>query len=492
VRKPARRSVRLLALLLAAGAMLPAACRSTGSSARAPEAPAAARPAPPAPLTPEQHAANVASFDQVWQTVRDRHWDPEKVGPAWDQARDELRPRVLAARSTPEAREVMRELLARLDQSHFGIIPAEAYAADADAAPAKAPATASTWTAPVNAARPASTDSPAPATAAPASVSHDGSTGLTIRILSGQPVITRVEPGSPAASANLRAGYVIESIRGTPVGPALEAVASSLAPGSPAALAAQARTVEALLSGPVGSSLAVAYRDATDQPRRADLTLAPPTGTPAKFGNLPTFYYTFESRLIEPDVGYIAFSIFLNPPDIMPRFAAAVDSFRSSRGLIIDLRGNVGGLGAMAMGIGNHFVTERNLRLGTMHTRGAKLNFFLNPQPQPFTQPVAILIDELSLSTSEILAGGLQSIGRARVFGSPSGGAALPSAVERLPNGDRFQFAFADYLDASGQRLEGRGVIPDQPTPLTREALLKGQDPALDAALAWIRTHAGS
>ena len=46
--------------------------------------------------------------------------------------------------------------------------------------------------------------------------------------------------------------------------------------------------------------------------------------------------------------------------------------------------------------------------------------------------------------------------------------------------------AVADFTTPKGAHLEKDGVVPDEPTPLTREALLAGRDPAMDAALAWI------
>ena len=97
-------------------------------------------------------------------------------------------------------------------------------------------------------------------------------------------------------------------------------------------------------------------------------------------------------------------------------------------------------------------------------------------------------MDELSLSTAEILAGGLKDLKRARVFGTRTPGAALPSMIVLLPNGDRFQFAMANYISAGGKPLEGEGVIPDVETPLTRAALLEGRDPAVEAAVRWIRS----
>jgi len=80
----------------------------------------------------------------------------------------------------------------------------------------------------------------------------------------------------------------------------------------------------------------------------------------------------------------------------------------------------------------------------------------------------------------------LQSLGRVRVFGQTSMGQALPALFDRLPNGDVFIHAWGDFVTGTGLRLEGRGVVPDEPTPIAREDLLAGRDRPLEAALAWI------
>jgi carboxyl-terminal processing protease len=98
-----------------------------------------------------------------------------------------------------------------------------------------------------------------------------------------------------------------------------------------------------------------------------------------------------------------------------------------------------------------------------------------------------VLVDGNSASTSEILAGGLKDLGRARVFGTKSAAAALPSIIERLPNGDGFQYAIANYISKGGKPLEGLGVVPDDEVLLTRKALLQGHDSVVDAALEWIK-----
>ena len=179
--------------------------------------------------------------------------------------------------------------------------------------------------------------------------------------------------------------------------------------------------------------------------------------------------------------------MFLDPVRISSQFADAVQSCSKCDGFIIDLRGNPGGLGAMSMGMAGWFLSKPNQRLGVMKMKDTELKFVVNPRPETFDGPVVVLSDALTGSTSEIFAGGMKDLGRAHIVGTTSAGAALPSMFERLPNGDGFQYAIANYISEGGKPLEGIGVIPDEEVRLTREALLAGHDPVVDAALAWIQ-----
>ena len=98
----------------------------------------------------------------------------------------------------------------------------------------------------------------------------------------------------------------------------------------------------------------------------------------------------------------------------------------------------------------------------------------------------------MTASTSEIFATGMQLIGRARVFGERSAGAALPALMERLPSGDVFVHAVADFTDPKGNRVEGAGVVPDEIVGLSTQALSDGRDTALEAAMRWINTNASA
>lgn len=213
-----------------------------------------------------------------------------------------------------------------------------------------------------------------------------------------------------------------------------------------------------------------------------------PKGNLVRFGNLPESRLYFESRVLPGGAGYIRFNEFLDPATIMPQFEASLKTFAEAPGIILDLRGNPGGIGIMAMGIAGFFIDKPGLKLGEMKTREATLKFVIFPRPEPYSGPLAILVDAGSASTTEILAGGLQDLKRARIFGTRTAGAALPSDIIRLPNGDGFQYAQASYTSENGNVLEGNGVTPDTLVRQTVEATASGHDLFIEAAEEWIRS----
>ncbi len=406
-------------------------------------------------LTQAQIKNNVESFDFIAKTIPEKHWDQSLGGVDWEEACRELRPRVEKARTAAKARAAMRELIDTLGQTHFSVIPAHVYE-----------------------------DS-----------SRDrGNTGqagtqIDLRLIDNKAVVVSVPPDSPSASAGVRTGWTIENIDGKKIKP----------PPSPDADVPNSATyrimryvssVKHKMSGDVGDTIEVVFRDGDNRKVKKEIVLAEKRGHRIKFGNMPTMYTWFESRLIDGEVRYLRFNHFFDPMLVMPAFGEAVASSWDAKGMIIDLRGNGGGIGAMSMGMAGWFIEEEDVKLGTMRTRNSDLKFVINPRPRIFHGPLAVLVDGLSASTSEILAGGLQDLGRARIFGSRTAGAALPSVIERLPNGDGFQYAIANYVSEGGRVLEGEGVTPDVEVELTRETLLHGHDDVVDAAVAWIRAEA--
>ena len=76
----------------------------------------------------------VETFDAAWRIVRDSHFDKTLNGVDWDAVAAELRPKAAAARTAGELRAVLRDMLGRLGQSHFAMLPATADSADGCAA----------------------------------------------------------------------------------------------------------------------------------------------------------------------------------------------------------------------------------------------------------------------------------------------------------------------------------------------------------------------
>jgi carboxyl-terminal processing protease len=254
-----------------------------------------------------------------------------------------------------------------------------------------------------------------------------------------------------------------------------------------------------LLRGTSGSQVRASFRQGSGRRIDVDLVRQPATGEVVRFGLLPPMVAHLESTRYLQDwgcVGVVRFNVWMTP--IVPAFERALDSLASCDGLILDLRGNPGGVAAMIMGMAGAFLDQPQV-LGVLRARGNELRYTANPRRvattgravRPIEHPLAILIDPLSASTSEIFAASLQHLGRARIFGETSAGQALPAALHRLPNDDVLLHAIGDFLLPDGRRLEGRGVRPDELVPLTRDDLLAERDAPLLAALAWIRTTRG-
>jgi carboxyl-terminal processing protease len=439
-------------LVLAAGIAFLAA--SGGGCGRAPrprstphaEVPAASvEPA----LTASDRELELLSFDFAWNTIRQKHWDPTLGGLNWQAVRDSLRPKVEAAINRTQSRAAIEAMIATLGQSHFGILPRDVYG-EMDGG------------------------------------SGEGVPGFEPRILDGRAIVAFIDSEGPAYARGVRPGWELLRAREADI-PAKVATITPSFEGKTTRDLLVTRAVMRRLQGTVGDTLPVRFRDGAGREVDLRLPLVRPRGNRTVLGNLPPIFASTESRRLEGGAGYIKVSVFLDPGVVMPAVGDAVHSFRDAPGIVLDLRGNAGGLGAMAMGMAGWFIPEEGRKLGTMILRGNQLKFIVSPRPEPYAGKVAILVDGLSASTTEILAAGLQDLGRARIFGTRTAGAALPSIIERLPDGDGFQYAIANYVSEGGKALEGNGVVPDSTVVFTREALLAGHDTQLEAATAWIR-----
>ncbi len=438
----------------------------------------------------------LADFDTMWQIVYDTHFDPTFNGVDWQAVRDELRPQAADAQNRREIRAVMNEALGRLGQSHFGIIP------EAPAHPTPSTSTSEPSTLEGSA---SSDDERAPVSSTEIVVPDDSAsdekgnadTGIDVRIIDGQAVVSSIRDDSPAQHAGVQTGWILGKIRSTIIADKLENLAESIDEHE-IGIHGVAMVVNRLM-GPEDSTIDLTFLDGDNNEIELEIAREPMPGEFVKFGNLPPMSTHLDwSRLSatspsgEPiEIGVIKFNIWMMP--IASKFEKAMYELRDVDGLIIDLRGNPGGIGMLSASISRFLMDEKG-SLGTMKMRGAELSFNVEPvivttwgEPiDPFTGPIAVLTDSGTASTSEVFAGGLQSLGRIEVFGTRSAGMALPAGMDKLPSGDVLLHAIADFVTSTGYQLEYGGVVPDHPIPLTREDLLKGIDSPKHAAVQWI------
>lgn len=445
-----RRSLVCLAALLPALTLLPA-CSSTP-----------AEPPPPRPVTTEEA---VADFEMAWGAIDESHFDPEFNGLDWDAIHDEYLPQAEAASDIRELRTVIDEMLGRLGQSHFGVIPQEALP----------PATGGD-------------DGETPDEVA-------GGCGLDVRLRDGRLLVTKVKPDGPADKAGVSLGWVLLEADGRLAAEVLKDFEASAEKLGERKVAYTLREVlRRRTFGEIGSTAELVFLDGKDREVRMELTReARDVIAHAVMTTLPTFYLEFESGIREVNgkrIGLVHFSNWFLP--MAMSFDQAMGELRECDGIVIDLRGNGGGMLAMCMGLSGHFFDERK-QMGTMMYHDNTLKYLANPRRinaedelvTPYAGPLAVLVDETSASASEVFAGGVQSVGRARIFGNTSAGAVLGARLTSLPSGDAIIHAMANFQTADGIYLEHRGVIPDEDVPVLREDLLAGRDAQLQAALEW-------
>src|SRR5262245_56001638 len=125
------------------------------------------------PPIEDRGAIRQQTFEIVWRTVKEKHFDPAMVGADWDKARETYAPRVAAVKSDRELYLLLQEMLGLLRQSHFNIIPPESLT-------------------------PGDQDEPS-----------SGAVGIDLRLIRGAAMITRVETDSSASRAGLRPGFMI-------------------------------------------------------------------------------------------------------------------------------------------------------------------------------------------------------------------------------------------------------------------------------------------
>lgn len=369
------------------------------------------------------------TFQKVWETVRDKFFDPNFGGVDWPQARARYQPRVTQVKGDQELYDLLEQMLAELHVSHFEIVPPET----------------------LNKLK-----------QKPLII------GMSLKDVEGRVVIWRVLPHSSVSDSPLRTGFVITRIDDTPV--------------------TKKEDAWKLMAGDPNTKLKVAYDDDRDELREVILErrVFPPSELEKQnVGGGASMYSTFAAKRLAEGIGYLSFSAFIK--GLEKKVIAAIESMHDAPGIIIDLRGNGGGDDSVGIAMANMLFDKETQLMITRTRKGDDFYYKAKPRHNAYLGPVVILLDAESGSASEQFAAGLQENGRAIVIGIKTIGEDMDADAIELPTGALFVFPYGQPRTPKGVVIDGRGVIPNIEVSLTRAGLLQGNDEQLSRAIEYIK-----
>jgi carboxyl-terminal processing protease len=382
----------------------------------------------------------LAIFDDVWETIQARYYDPSFNGIDWQASRTTFRLAAAKANNSREFYAVIRKMISALRDAHTRVYgPDEKF----------------DWWNP-----------------------RFITLGFTIREVEGLPTVIQVEKNSNAERQGIRAGDVLTRIDDIPSKDFIKRRIE--APGLASDTSSRFRAFANALEGPAGSVVKIDWQAKGGKTKSAVFT---------RFWNQKQL--GFSSRKVDKvaviRIDAFTQSLALEFTKALPRIVSGVE------GIVLDLRSNGGG-DAEAMadvvapflddGTGLGRFVDRSGASFELHTYMKRLW----PSTSAVKLPLVVLTSESTSSAAEIMAAVLQAKRNARVVGSKTCGCVLAIRNRHtLPDGGVLDVSEFDYHTAAGVRLEGRGVIPNEVTTLKRQDLYDGRDRTFEAAKSFFR-----
>lgn len=179
-------------------------------------------------------------------------------------------------------------------------------------------------------------------------------------------------------------------------------------------------------------------------------------------------------RMLTPDIGYIRLSTFMSQLAAQ-EMREALSRLTPARGIILDLRGNPGGLVNNAVDICSMFMGG-GVIVSTVAKDGQSSSARASGTPI-CRLPLVVLIDAGSASASEITSGALKDSGRAKLVGQKSFGKGLVQSVRRLDDGSGINVTIARYVTPNNIDINKKGIVPEFTVELKAEDYEKNRGP---------------
>ena len=168
---------------------------------------------------------------------------------------------------------------------------------------------------------------------------------------------------------------------------------------------------------------------------------------------------TVRSSIVDNHIGYIQILSFMSG-STPNEFVDALNNTKNTDSLILDLRGNTGGLLDNAVFIADIFLQKGTI-VDIIYRNGYKKSIRAQDGIQPIDKPVVVLVNGASASASEILSGALKDYHRATLVGKKTFGKGLVQKVVPLPNQTGVNITIARYLTPNGTDINKLGIKPD-------------------------------
>jgi carboxyl-terminal processing protease len=295
----------------------------------------------------------------------------------------------------------------------------------------------------------------------------------------GKVAVIKADPGT-----GLTTGDVLIAINGQPVEKCLAAAIKQVCGSTERARVRGA--CDRLLRGAPGSTVTVTVE--SPQKGRRDITLR----CERKDGFMAE--PNLSSRPLDTSVGYVRIAGW-GGADLVADFDRALELFKDCRGLIIDVRGNGGGLDQLADEV-NGRLTDHPVMSSIDFWREAgtdryrKTTGWVQPRgPWTYRGRVAVLIDEGCASACEHFVSGIEAMGNVLLVGLPTNGAGGGPTRVTLGDGTQVMISRALGIRANGVVFEGLGIPPHISLAPTLDQLRNGQDPVLERAKEWVLSN---